>query len=85
MNAGAAAAMPVVWALPSTFLRGTAAAGGIAFACSLANVGGFGSTYLIGYLRETFHSQSAGLYVFAVFIVLGCALALAFPKSLVNR
>jgi MFS family permease len=85
VNAGAAAAMPVVWALPSTFLRGTAAAGGIAFACSIANVGGFGSTYLIGYLRDTFHSQSAGLYVFAAFILFGCVLALAFPKKLVNR
>lgn len=85
VNAGAAAAMPVVWALPSTFLRGTAAAGGIAFACSIANVGGFGSTYLIGYLRETFRSQSAGLYAFAGFILLGCLLALAYPKALVNR
>ncbi|BCQ26558.1 MFS transporter [Caballeronia sp. NK8] len=85
VNAGAAAAMPVVWALPSTFLRGTAAAGGIAFACSIANVGGFGSTYLIGYLRDTFHTQSAGLYAFAAFILFGCALALAFPKKLVNR
>ena len=28
INAGAAAAMPVVWALPSTFLKGSAAAGG---------------------------------------------------------
>jgi MFS family permease len=85
VNAGAAAAMPVVWSIPSTFLRGTAAAAGIAFACSIANIGGFGSTYLIGYLRDTFHTQSAGLYAFAAFIVLGCALALAYPKSLVNR
>jgi MFS family permease len=85
VNAGAAAAMPVVWALPSTFLRGTAAAGGIAFACSIANVGGFGSTYLIGYLRETFHSQSAGLYAFAAFILFGCVLALGFSKKMVNR
>lgn len=85
VNAGVAAAMPVVWSLPSTFLRGTAAAGGIAFACSIANLGGFGSTYLIGYLRDTFHSQSAGLYVFAALIVGGCALALSYPKSVVNR
>ncbi len=85
VNAGAAAAMPVVWALPSTFLRGTAAAGGIAFACSIANLGGFGSNYLIGYLRDTFHTQSAGLYAFAAFILFGCVLALAFPKKLVNR
>ncbi len=85
VNAGAAAAMPVVWSLPSMFLKGAAAAGGIAFACSLANLGGFGSTYFIGWLRDTFHTQSAGLYGFAVCMLVGCALALAYPKQLVNR
>lgn len=85
INAGAAAAMPVVWSLPSMFLKGAAAAGGIAFACSLANLGGFGSTYFIGWLRDTFHSQSAGLYGFAACMLVGCALALAYPKQLVNR
>jgi MFS family permease len=85
VNAGAAAAMPVVWALPSTFLKGSAAAAGIAFACSLANLGGFGSTYLIGWLRETFHSQSAGLFAFSAAMLFGCVLALLFPAKLVNR
>jgi MFS family permease len=85
INAGAAAAMPVVWSLPSTFLKGSAAAGGIAFACSLANLGGFGSTYFIGWLRDTFHTQSAGLYGFAVCMLVGCVLALAYPAKLVNR
>ena len=85
INAGAAAAMPVVWSLPSTFLKGSAAAGGIAFACSIANLGGFGSTYFIGWLRDTFHTQSAGLYAFAVCMLIGCALVLAYPAKLVNR
>ena len=85
VNAGAAAAMPVVWSLPSTFLKGSAAAGGIAFACSLANLGGFGSTYFIGWLRDTFHSESAGLYAFAACMVIGGALALSYPRKLVNR
>lgn len=35
-------AMPVFWALPSTFLTGTAAAGGIALINSLGNISGFG-------------------------------------------
>ncbi|WGS54103.1 MFS transporter [Paraburkholderia sp. D15] len=85
INAGAAAAMPVVWSLPSTFLKGPAAAAGIAFACSIANLGGFGSTYFIGWLRDTFHSQSAGLFGFAVCMVIGGALALTYPAKLVNR
>jgi len=85
VNAGAAAAMPVVWSLPSTFLKGSAAAGGIAFACSIANLGGFGSTYFIGWLRDTFHSQSAGLYGFAVCMIVGGVLALSYSKEMVNR
>jgi predicted MFS family arabinose efflux permease len=85
INAGAAAAMPVVWSLPSTFLKGPAAAAGIAFACSIANLGGFGSTYFIGWLRDTFHSQSAGLYGFAACMIVGCLLALSYSPKLVNR
>ena len=57
INAGAAAAMPVVRAPAVDVPEGSAAAGGIAFACSIANLGGFGSTYFIGWLRDTFHSQ----------------------------
>ncbi|KQR78694.1 MFS transporter permease [Burkholderia sp. Leaf177] len=84
-NAGVAAAMPVVWALPSTFLRGTAAAAGIAFACSIANLGGFASTYVLGWMKDATHSMSAGLITFGILMLAGCLLALAMPKSIVNR
>jgi MFS family permease len=84
-NAGVAAAMPVVWALPSTFLRGTAAAAGIAFACSIANLGGFASTYVLGWMKDWTHSMSAGLITFGICMLGGCFLALAMPKSIVNR
>ncbi|SAL42366.1 MFS transporter [Caballeronia sordidicola] len=84
-NAGVAAAMPVVWALPSTFLRGTAAAAGIAFACSIANLGGFASTYVLGWMKDATHSMSAGLITFGFLMLAGCLLALAMPKSIVNR
>jgi len=84
-NAGAAAAMPVVWSLPSTFLKGTAAAAGIAFACSIANLGGFASTYFLGWLKVQTHSMSAGVITFGVCLLAGCALALAMPKRIVNR
>lgn len=84
-NAGAAAAMPVIWALPSTFLQGTAAAAGIAFACSIANLGGFASTYFLGWLKDLTHSMGTGVVTFGVCLLLGCALALAMPKRTVNR
>jgi MFS family permease len=84
-NAGVAAAMPVVWALPSTFLRGTAAAAGIAFACSIANLGGFASTYVLGWMKDSTHSMSAGLITFGICMLAGCLLVLAMPKRIVNR
>jgi MFS family permease len=84
-NAGAAAAMPVVWSLPSTFLKGTAAAAGIAFACSIANLGGFASTYFLGWMKDQTHSMSAGVVTFGVCLLAGCVLALVMPKRVVNR
>ena len=84
-NAGVAAAMPVVWALPPTFLAGTAAAAGIAFMCSVANLGGFASTFLIGWLKDLTHSMSAGLITVGVIVLVGSLLALAMPKAIVNR
>nr|WP_063551396.1 hypothetical protein [Burkholderia territorii] len=71
--------------LPSTFLKGSAAAGGIAFACSTADVGGFASICFIGWLRDTFHSQSAGLHGFVACMPVARALALAHPAKRVNR
>ncbi len=46
-QAGMMAMLPVFWTLPSSFLGGAAAAGGIAFINSVANIGGyFGATIL---------------------------------------
>jgi ACS family tartrate transporter-like MFS transporter len=40
------------WALGTTFLKGTAAAGGIAFINSVGNLGGFAGPMLIGVLTD---------------------------------
>ncbi|MBB1633688.1 MFS transporter [Cupriavidus sp. UME77] len=84
-NVGIVATFPVFWCLPSTFLSGTAAAAGIALACSVANLGGFAATYLLGWLKDTFHSPSAGLILFAGCLVASCFLVLAMPAKVVNR
>ena len=84
INAGAAATIPVIWTLPPTFLKGTGAAAGIAMITSLANLGGFIGTYVLGWLRDQFHSQSAGLYGFGVCMLIGCILALSYPADKVE-
>ncbi|OBH21435.1 MFS transporter [Mycolicibacter sinensis] len=56
-------AMPVFWALPSTFLTGAAAAGGIALINSLGNLSGFGGPYVTGWLTDLTGSNKAALWV----------------------
>src|SRR4051812_23775554 len=50
------------WPLPSLFLTGSAAAGGIALINSIGNLGGFVGPYAVGWIREVTKSYEAGLY-----------------------
>lgn len=84
-TAGVIAALPAFWCLPGTFLSGTAAAAGIALIASMANVGGFAATYLIGWLRDATHSSAAGVLFFAAFLLFGAALVWTLPAHEVNR
>lgn len=47
-QAGMMSMLPVFWTLPSSFLGGAAAAGGIAFINSVANIGGFFGATILG-------------------------------------
>jgi ACS family tartrate transporter-like MFS transporter len=64
------------WALPTSFLSGAAAAGGIAFINSLGNLGGFVGPNLIGWIKTATGSFSNALLVLAAVLVLGGILAL---------
>jgi sugar phosphate permease len=84
-TAGIMAAFPVFWCLPATFLTGPAAAAGIALIASIANLGGFAATYVLGWLKDLTHSSSTGLLLFAACLAAGSLLTLALPKAVVNR
>ena len=56
----------VFWTLPTAWLSGTTAAGAIALINSIGNLAGFGGPYLVGWVKETTGSGSAGLLVLAV-------------------
>lgn len=64
---------------------GAGAAAGIALIASIANLGGFAATYLLGWLKDLTHSSSAGLLLFAACLAAGSLLTLALPKAVVNR
>jgi len=69
------------WSLPTAFLSGTAAAGGIALVNSIGNVGGFVGPTVMGFLRQRTHRFESGLILLAVTLVVAGVLALSLPDE----
>jgi len=64
------------WALPTTMLRGTAAAGGIAIINSVGALGGFCGPYLMGLVSDATHSFHAALGTAAGLLLVAAGVAL---------
>jgi MFS transporter, ACS family, tartrate transporter len=62
---GVLAPIGVFWSLPTAFLKGRAAAGGIAFINSIGALGGFVGPYAVGLVRERTGSFAAALLTLA--------------------
>jgi len=69
------------WALPGSFLAGSAAAGGIALINSIGNLGGFVGPYALGLLREATGDFRAGLGLLALSLAAVALLALRLPRE----
>jgi D-galactonate transporter len=82
---GILSTLPLFWSMPTAFLAGVGAAGGIALINSLGNLAGFVSPYAVGWLKDLTHSTDAGMYLLAVSMVVGSLLTLTVPASAVNR
>lgn len=64
-------AMPVFWTIPTSYMSGSAAAGGIAAINSIGLLGGFTSPALIGWIKSSIGTIDYGLYIFAGLLVVG--------------
>jgi MFS transporter, ACS family, tartrate transporter len=69
------------WPLPSTFLSGPAAAGGIALIVSVANLGGFAGPYVMGLLKRSSGNFQSGLLVLGLVSLAGAALAMRLRRA----
>ncbi len=69
------------WALPTAFLTGRAAAGGVALVNSVANIGGFIGPTVVGYVRDVTGSFAAGLWLLAAGLVVGAMLTLCLRPT----
>ncbi len=77
---GIMTSLPLFWALPTSFLSGTAAAAGIALINSIGNLSGFGAPYIMGLIKEATKSTDSGVYLLAGMMLLGAFLVFLAPK-----
>jgi MFS family permease len=83
--AGIISFSPIMWTLPTAFLGGATAAASIGIINSLANLGGFVSPYLIGWIRDIYHSTAPAIYIIAGSLLVSALIALSFDPKKVNR
>lgn len=82
---GVYSAFPIFWSLPTAFLTGVGAAAAIAFITAVGNIGGFVSSYLIGWVKQCTGSTDFAMLSLAAIYVVGVALTLTVPARLVNK
>lgn len=76
--AGFIAVQPIFWTLPSSYLAGGAAAGGIALINSCGALGGFIAPILKNWAETAAASPAAGLYLLSATTVLAALMVLVF-------
>jgi ACS family tartrate transporter-like MFS transporter len=73
------------FSLPSSFLQGTAAAGGIALINSIGVLGGFAGPFAIGVVREQTGGYETAMAMLAFVFVLSALIVLAVGRTFAAR
>jgi MFS transporter, ACS family, tartrate transporter len=73
--------LPPFWGLPTAFLSGSAAAGGLALINAIGNLGGYVGPKIMGFMKTATGSYSAGLRLLAVAYILGAILVLSLRAA----
>jgi len=66
--------------LPSKFLTGVAAAGGLAMVNAVGNLGGFAAPYVTGWLKDSSGTFSTASYAMGVIMAIGGIVTVLFPR-----
>jgi MFS transporter, ACS family, tartrate transporter len=78
---GHAAAYGPFWSMPTRFLSGEAAAGGLAVVATIVNLGGFIGPLLIGLLKEHTGSYAPAFVVLSAATVISAIMAVRLRRS----
>jgi ACS family tartrate transporter-like MFS transporter len=81
---GVTSARAIFWTVPTSFLTGVAAAGGLAFINSIGTMGGFVGPFLVGWIKDTTGSFMLGLAAMAALLAIATVLS-ACLKLLMRR
>lgn len=73
---GTVCARTIFWTIPTRFLTGAAAAGGLAFINSVGAFGGFVGPFMVGWLKDATGSFEAGLLGMATVLAVSVMLSL---------
>jgi ACS family tartrate transporter-like MFS transporter len=73
--------LPVFWTLPTAFLSGAAAAGGIAIINSIGNLAGFAGPSVMGLVKDSTGSFTGGLLLLAGVAVVAVVIVLLLPHE----
>ncbi len=78
---GIFAVLPVFWTLPTAFLSGAAAAGGIAIINSIGNLAGFAGPFVMGKIKDSTGTFTVGLLAIVALVGLAALLALSLEHD----
>jgi MFS transporter, ACS family, tartrate transporter len=82
---GIYAAIATSWTLPTAFLTGTAAAGGLALINSIGNLGGFAGPYFVGWIKTATGAYSLALLIIGIGVAMSGLIALAMRQAVANE
>ena len=77
--------LPGFWALPTSFLTGTAAAAAIGLINSVGNLGGFVGPYVVGYVSKATGSFFGGVLYLSLSAMIAAALVLSIRATKSNK
>jgi ACS family tartrate transporter-like MFS transporter len=80
-GAGMYSYLPGFWALPTSFLTGTAAAASIGLINSIGNLGGFAGPFVVGYLSQATNSFLGGVLYLATSALVAAGLILSLRAT----
>ncbi|HZP92997.1 MAG TPA: MFS transporter [Burkholderiales bacterium] len=82
---GIYSSQPIFWSMPTGYLAGVAAAGGIALINSVGNLGGFIGPFAVGWLKDQTGSFQAGLIFLAACLMVGSIVAYFVGRATLAR